>query len=68
MSVFMHKYIEWMIDVKGEGNCSYHAVLDFLGREEDNHTLVCQQIPKELKTHKKSYTMLYLKKAFQFNS
>lgn len=62
----MHKYIEWMIDVKGEGNCSYHAVLDFLGREEDNHTLVCQQI-KELKTHKKSYTTLYLKKK-HFNS
>ncbi|XP_058783672.1 uncharacterized protein LOC131658392 [Vicia villosa] len=59
MPVFMHKYIEWVVNVEGDGNCGYRAVSTFLGNEEDSHTLVCHQLIQEFKTHKDSYMRLY---------
>lgn len=62
MLVFMHKYIKQILDVKGDSNCGYHAVSTLLGKGEENHTLVLQQLHKEFKTHNISYTTLYRKK------
>lgn len=36
----MHKYLEQIIDVKGDGNCGYLTVLTLLGKGEENHTFV----------------------------
>lgn len=47
------------MDVKGDGNCSYHIVSAFPGKGEENHRFVCQYLIKELKKHKESYTKLY---------
>ncbi|XP_050875548.1 OVARIAN TUMOR DOMAIN-containing deubiquitinating enzyme 10-like [Lathyrus oleraceus] len=55
MPVFMHKYIERVVNVVGEGNCSYRAVSALLDKGEDNHTHVRHQLIQELKTHKESY-------------
>ncbi|XP_058741624.1 uncharacterized protein LOC131614010 [Vicia villosa] len=59
MSVFMHKYIERIVNVEGNGNCGYRAVSTLLGKGEDSHALVRHQLIQELKTHKDSYTQLY---------
>lgn len=40
MLVFMHKYIERIINVDDNSNCGYRAVLVLLSKGEDNHTLV----------------------------
>lgn len=61
MLVFMHIYIERIINVVG-GNYGYRAISTLLGKEEDNHTPVRHQLIQELRTHKESYTRLYGKK------
>ncbi|XP_058755968.1 uncharacterized protein LOC131629189 [Vicia villosa] len=55
----MHKYIKWIVNVVGDGNCGYRAVSGLLGNGEDSHTLVRHQLIQELKTHKDSYMRLY---------
>lgn len=62
MSGFKHKYIERLIDVTVDINCSYHVVLTLLGKGEEKHTLFRQQLLKELKEKKESYTTPYGKK------
>ncbi|XP_050918616.1 uncharacterized protein LOC127136054 [Lathyrus oleraceus] len=62
MPLFMHKYIEWIVNVKGDDNYGYRAVSNLLGKGEDNQTLVHHQLIQELMTHKESYTQLYRKK------
>lgn len=45
-----------ILDVKSDNNCNYNIVSCLLDKREENHTLVCQDIIKVLKTHKESYT------------
>ncbi|XP_058726526.1 uncharacterized protein LOC131597883 [Vicia villosa] len=59
MPVFMHTYIERIVDVAGDDNCGYRTVSALLGNGEDSHTLVHHQLIQELKTHKEAYTRLY---------
>ncbi|XP_058783287.1 uncharacterized protein LOC131657963 [Vicia villosa] len=59
MPVFMHPYIERIINVARDGNCGYQAVSALLGNGEYSHTLVRHQLIQELKTHKESYMRLY---------
>lgn len=35
---FMHKYIDQIIDVKGDYNYGYHAILSLLSNVVKNHT------------------------------
>lgn len=58
----MHKYIERIVNVKGDGNCGFQVVYALLSKGEVNHTLVCHQLIYELRTHKESYTQFYGKK------
>ena len=58
----MHKYIDRIVNVEGDGNCGYRVVSALLGKGEDSHALVRHQLIQELKTHKESYTRLYGKK------
>lgn len=46
MSFFMHKYTERIVGAKGDGNCVYHVVSAFLGKREENHTLVRRYLSK----------------------
>ncbi|XP_058776389.1 uncharacterized protein LOC131650704 [Vicia villosa] len=59
MPIFIHKYIERIVSVTGDCNCSYQAVLALLGNGEDGHALVRHQLIQELKTHKDSYSRSY---------
>lgn len=38
MLVFMHQYIERIVNVKGDGNCGYQVVSALLSKEENNQT------------------------------
>ena len=58
MLVFIHKYIKRIVDVKVDDKCGYRAISSFLGKGDENHTLVCQQLIKELKERNESHTTL----------
>lgn len=60
MTLFMHKYIERVADVKGVCNCDYLVVLALLSKrdENENHTFVRQQFIKVLKAHKELYNAI----------
>lgn len=62
MLICMHKYINRIVDVKGNGNSEFHDVSALLCKGEENNTLVFQYLIKELKAHKEGYTRLYKKR------
>lgn len=51
MIVFMHKYIERIVDVTCDGNPNYHVVSALLGKREENIHLSATQLLKELKAY-----------------
>ncbi|XP_058783322.1 uncharacterized protein LOC131657999 [Vicia villosa] len=55
MPVFMHKYIDRIVNVVGDGNCGFQTVLALLGKGEDDHKLVRLELIEELMNHKDSY-------------
>ncbi|XP_058779128.1 uncharacterized protein LOC131653097 [Vicia villosa] len=59
MSLFMHKYIDNIVDVGGVGNCGYRAVAGLLGKGENNHTLVRRELIAELTSYRDIYGRLY---------
>lgn len=58
----MLKYSERIVNVLGDCNCSYRASSVLLDKGDKYLTFVHQQLIKELKAHKESYTLLYEKK------
>lgn len=52
MPILMHKYIDWNVNFKGEGNCRLHIVSALLDKGEENHKLFSQCLIKELKAHR----------------
>ncbi|XP_058724865.1 uncharacterized protein LOC131596273 [Vicia villosa] len=59
MSVFMHKYIDRIVNVVGDGNCGFWVILTLLGKGEDDHKLVRHELIEELMNHKDSYTRVF---------
>lgn len=59
---FMHKYIERIVNIRGDDNYSYWVVSGLHGRGEENHFLVRQQVLKELTAHREFNTLQYGKK------
>lgn len=64
LPILMHKYVEWIVDVKGDGNYGYHVVSALSDKGEESHILARQQLLKEFNAHKESYKMLYGKKEY----
>ncbi|XP_058775308.1 uncharacterized protein LOC131649568 [Vicia villosa] len=62
MPRFMHKQIEWIVNVKDDGSCGFWVISNLLGKGEKNNFLVCKTLLKELMLHREFYTMLYKKK------
>ncbi|XP_058775179.1 uncharacterized protein LOC131649432 [Vicia villosa] len=48
MPIFMHPYIERIIDVAGDGNCGYRVVSTLFCNGEGNHTVVRHQLIPEM--------------------
>lgn len=40
MHVFIHKYIDWILNIKVNGNCGFRAISTLHYKGEKNHTLV----------------------------
>ncbi|XP_058753530.1 uncharacterized protein LOC131651281 [Vicia villosa] len=59
MLVFMHKYIDRIFNVLGDGNCGFWAVLALLGKGEEDDKLVRHELIEELMNHKDSYTQIF---------
>ncbi|XP_058733605.1 uncharacterized protein LOC131605243 [Vicia villosa] len=61
MALFMHKYINNIVDVGTDDNCGYRAVDGLLGKGEENLTLIRQALISELTSHRGIYGRLYEK-------
>ncbi|XP_058782385.1 uncharacterized protein LOC131656794 [Vicia villosa] len=59
MPVFMHKYIDQIVNVVGDGNCGFRAVSALLGKGEGADELVRHVLIEELVNHKDSYTRVF---------
>ncbi|XP_058727222.1 uncharacterized protein LOC131598658 [Vicia villosa] len=59
MPVFIHKYINRIVNVVGDGNCGFRAVSALLDKGENAHELVRHDLIKELVNHKDSYTRVF---------
>ncbi|XP_058775984.1 uncharacterized protein LOC131650287 [Vicia villosa] len=59
MSVFMHNYIEQIVNVKGNSNHGFQAVFALLDKGEKSHTLVRHTLIQELRSNKDFYTQLF---------
>ena len=47
MSLFIHKYVERNINVRGDCNCDVRDVSGLLGKGEDDYQFVCCHIIQE---------------------
>src|SRR3954462_773506 len=59
MPLFMHKYIDNIVDVGGDDNCGYRAVAGLLGKGGENNTLIRRELLSELTSHRDIYARLY---------
>ncbi|GAU37262.1 hypothetical protein TSUD_319160 [Trifolium subterraneum] len=59
MPLFMHSYIEDIIDVKGDGHCGFRVVAEYLNKGEDNHVVVRHKLIRELTMFRKDYLSIY---------
>ncbi|XP_058742301.1 uncharacterized protein LOC131614765 [Vicia villosa] len=59
MSVFMHKYIDRIVNVAGDGNCGFWVVSALLGKGEDAHEVFHRDLIEELVNHKDSYMRVF---------
>ncbi|XP_058778443.1 uncharacterized protein LOC131652562 [Vicia villosa] len=59
MSIFMHKYIDRVVNVVGDSNCGFRNVSALLGKGEDDHKFVCIELIEELMNHKDLYTRVF---------
>ncbi|XP_058766090.1 uncharacterized protein LOC131639622 [Vicia villosa] len=57
--VFMHKYIDRIVNVAEDGNCGFLTVSALLGKGEDAHEVVRHDLIKELMNHKDSHTRVF---------
>ncbi|XP_058749046.1 uncharacterized protein LOC131622012 [Vicia villosa] len=58
MPLFMHQYIDNIVDMDTDGNCGYRAVAGLLGKGEENHTLILRALILELTLHRDIYDRL----------
>ncbi|XP_058768469.1 uncharacterized protein LOC131642216 [Vicia villosa] len=61
MPLFMHKYIDGMVDVGTNGDCGNRVIAGLLGRGEENHTLIRRTLISESNSHRNIYGRLYEK-------
>ncbi|GAU51038.1 hypothetical protein TSUD_411730 [Trifolium subterraneum] len=59
MPLFMHSYIEDIIDVKGDGHCGFRVVAEYLNKGEDSHVVVRHKLIRELTMFRKEYLSIY---------
>ncbi|XP_058777023.1 uncharacterized protein LOC131651373 [Vicia villosa] len=59
--LFMHKYIDNIVDVGIEGNRGYQTVAGLLGKGKENHTLIRRALISELTSHRDIYGRIYEK-------
>jgi histone-lysine N-methyltransferase SETD2 len=59
MPLFMHSYIEDIIDVKGNGHCGFRVVAEHLGKGEESHVLIRRALIRELNMFRSDYLNIY---------
>jgi len=51
----MVPFIENMVDVIGDRNCGFRAIVELLGFIEESHIMVCRHLIQELKDYRNDY-------------
>ncbi|XP_045796161.1 uncharacterized protein LOC123890567 [Trifolium pratense] len=59
MPLFMHSYIEDIIDVKGDGHCGFRVAAECLNKGEDSQGLVRSKLIRELTMFRKEYLPIF---------
>ncbi|XP_028228808.1 uncharacterized protein LOC114409517 [Glycine soja] len=57
--LFIHDFIDNIVDVKADDNCGYRAIATLLGMGEDSWSLVCNHLLKELDKWSNDYIKLF---------
>jgi len=57
--LFIHDFIDNIVDVKANGNCGYRAIVALLGMGKDSWSLVCNHFLKELGKWSDDYIKLF---------
>ncbi|XP_004509893.1 uncharacterized protein [Cicer arietinum] len=57
--IFIHPYIEKIIDVVSDGNCGFCATIALLGWTEESWSLVRSQLDKEIHLHQDLYSNVF---------
>ncbi|GAU48047.1 hypothetical protein TSUD_272250 [Trifolium subterraneum] len=67
MPLFMHSYIEDIIDVKGDGHCGFRVAAECFNKGEENQGLVRAKLIRELTMFRKEYEAIYgTKERFEY--
>ena len=56
--LFIHEFIDSIVNVKVDGNCGYRSVAGLLGMGEDSWSVVCNHLLKELAKFSEDYIKL----------
>lgn len=59
LPLFMHRFFENVIDVKGDGHCGFRAVAGLLNLPVESHLIIRQELLSEVKSNRKSYLKLF---------
>ena len=59
LPLFMHQFIEDIVDVAGDGHCGFRAVSGLLGRSVETHSIIRLELLQELNSNRQSYLQLF---------
>jgi len=62
MPKFMRPFIEKTVDVKGNENCGFRAIVEYMSLTEESHVMVHRALIREVKDHRNNYTRIYRSK------
>jgi len=55
----MIPFIEKILDVKGDGNCGFHAIAEYMGLMKESHVMVRITLIQEVKENMSAYMRIY---------
>jgi len=59
LPLFMHQFIEEVVDVAADGHCGFRAVSGLLGRSVETHSIIRLELLQELNNNRQSYLQLF---------
>jgi len=64
MPLFMHLFIETIVDVIGDYNYGFQVVVEHVGMTKQNHYMIDRVLITKLINHKSDYTNIWVRGTF----